>query len=284
MTATADELKFLCSDRTSTSGVDVCGTGIATSKIFLIDYREPWPSDINLTDLWEETKGIRSEQFFRRSRYLLTKPKSETTRLQCFIRNGNATEQRNITLNEGETYSDGLRRLENTDSTQYNGPSTLLICGHDARDKCCGTKGSALAAELSDTDIQIEVVSHTAGHRFAPTMIDMPTGDSWAFVDVGLAQRVANSKATTADYQRNFRGWWGAKAGAEQMAIRHLRTHSSEPITEITNDENITVTTADGTQHVYSVSEVGKEAIPQCEVEDGGTLKYRKLYSVEPVS
>ncbi len=275
---------FLCSDTTQTSKVDVCGTGIATSKIFLLDLPTPWPTDINETHLWDETTEVRSQDYFRRSRYLLTKPINKVLRLRVFIRDGAQALSAQTQLGEDETYSQGLKRLEAIKPTAYQGQNTLLICGHSARDKCCGTKGVSLADEATEAGLLVETVSHTAGHRFAPTLIDMPTGNSWAFVDLDLAKRIAKGETTDDDYQNNYRGWWGAKAGAQQLAVRDHKMKSDESILEVTTDEEVVIQTESGSQYRYCVSEAGIEEIPQCEVINGGKLKFRKLYSVAPVS
>ena len=134
---------------------------------------------------------------------------------------------------------------------------------------------------MAAADIATEVVSHTAGHRFAPTLIEMPAGNSWAFVDLELAKRIANHQIQADDYKVNYRGWWGAKAGAEQIAVREFKLHNNDDIAQVIKDETITIETISGSKFSYSFTESGQETIPQCQIEDGGTLKFRKLYSVE---
>lgn len=60
----------------------------------------------------------------------------------------------------------------------------LLVCTHGSRDTCCGTFGypvydwlNAHASEIPG--LRIWRTSHTGGHRFAPTAIDLPSGRTW---------------------------------------------------------------------------------------------------------
>ena len=58
----------------------------------------------------------------------------------------------------------------------------ILVCTHGRHDKCCAKFGQELVNNLrnhlKDQQENIEVFdsSHLGGHRFAPTMIDFPSG------------------------------------------------------------------------------------------------------------
>ncbi len=56
----------------------------------------------------------------------------------------------------------------------------VLVCTHEARDICCGQRGPALLASLPPTEASLWRASHLGGHRFAPTMVDFPSGMAWA--------------------------------------------------------------------------------------------------------
>lgn len=60
----------------------------------------------------------------------------------------------------------------------------LLVCTHGSVDSCCGTYGYPLYEQLrerlgSDPATRAWRVSSFGGHRFAPTLIDLPDGRYW---------------------------------------------------------------------------------------------------------
>lgn len=68
----------------------------------------------------------------------------------------------------------------------------IFICGHMAKDYCCGTFGDALyqatkqfLLDHKDEYSQVRVwqTSHLKGHKFAPTVIDFPEGRFWAHMN-----------------------------------------------------------------------------------------------------
>ena len=61
----------------------------------------------------------------------------------------------------------------------------IFICTHGRHDKCCAKFGQELVDKIryhvskQKTDVEIWESSHLGGHRFAPTMIDFPTGRAY---------------------------------------------------------------------------------------------------------
>ena len=78
----------------------------------------------------------------------------------------------------------------------------VLVCTHGQRDTCCGSKGTRLFAELTESPLgaaQLPVrlwrTSHTGGHRFAPSAIAFPSGTMWAYSDSALLRAVVGAGA-----------------------------------------------------------------------------------------
>jgi len=72
----------------------------------------------------------------------------------------------------------------------------LLVCTHGARDACCGKFGYPLYRELAalaaaqatdSASVRIRRCSHLGGHRFAPTLLDLPSGRMFGRVDIADA-------------------------------------------------------------------------------------------------
>jgi hypothetical protein len=67
----------------------------------------------------------------------------------------------------------------------------LLVCTNGRRDVCCAVRGRPLAAAAAHAAPgRVWEVSHTGGHRFAPTAVLLPWGQTYARVDEAAAARV----------------------------------------------------------------------------------------------
>lgn len=84
-----------------------------------------------------------------------------------------------------------------------SGQRDVLVCTHGARDACCGRFGYPLYRELSGLALQAGVAggplagpvrvwrsSHLGGHRFAPTLLDLPSGRMFGRMAAGDAASV----------------------------------------------------------------------------------------------
>ena len=74
---------------------------------------------------------------------------------------------------------------------------TLLVCTNGRRDVCCAVRGRPLAAHAARlAPGRVWEVSHTGGHRFAPTAVLLPWGQTLARLDDHGAERVLAASAT----------------------------------------------------------------------------------------
>jgi Sucrase/ferredoxin-like len=60
-----------------------------------------------------------------------------------------------------------------------SGDPVLLVCTNGRRDLCCALRGREAAAELTDLGHEVWESSHLGGHRFSPTVLQLP--DGWLF-------------------------------------------------------------------------------------------------------
>lgn len=96
------------------------------------------------------------------------------------------------TLAEGdpEAIGAGLDWLEPVDG------GVLLVCANAKRDLCCALRGRPIALELErDHPGRVWECTHTGGHRFAPTGVVLPSGQSVA----RLTPEVAEAALAAAD-------------------------------------------------------------------------------------
>lgn len=99
----------------------------------------------------------------------------------------------------------------------------LLVCTNAKRDVCCAVKGRpvALGAAAVHPD-QVWEVTHTSGHRFAPTAVLLPAGTLHGRLDVasaGQVLRAAERGATVIEGSRG-RSTWPAAAQAAELSVR----------------------------------------------------------------
>jgi hypothetical protein len=72
------------------------------------------------------------------------------------------------------------------------GPQRLaLVCTNGKRDQCCALRGRPVATAIAGaTDWDTWECSHLGGHRFAATMLLLPTGDMFGWLDPESALEV----------------------------------------------------------------------------------------------
>ncbi len=130
---------------------------------------------------------------------------------------------------------DSLDELLALDLTRMDGPApgigteltepAVLVCAHGKRDQCCARFGRPIAAYLGAKFPEaVWECSHTGGHRFAPSMIVLPTGYTYGRLDS------VRSEAVVADAMRGIvsvdglrgRSAYQPAGQAAEVAIRQV--------------------------------------------------------------
>jgi len=95
---------------------------------------------------------------------------------------------------------------------QATGPQRLaLVCTNGKRDQCCAINGRPVAEALATTGWDTWECSHLGGHRFAATVLLLPTGDMFGRLDPKSALEVV----------RRF--------DAGQLMLSHHRGRAGQP-------------------------------------------------------
>lgn len=101
----------------------------------------------------------------------------------------------------------------------------LLVCTNGRRDVCCAVKGRAVALEaVAALPGRIWEVTHTSGHRFAPTAVLLPAGILHGRLDAEAAVELleaADDGLTLLPGSRG-RSTWPAPAQAAELAVREI--------------------------------------------------------------
>ncbi len=98
----------------------------------------------------------------------------------------------------------------------------LLVCAHASRDDCCGRGGPPVYKALreaigDDGDVRVWRSSHLGGHRFAPTMLDLPSARLWGRVDETSALAVLARSAAPSSLSDCYRGWASLPAPLQML-------------------------------------------------------------------
>lgn len=101
--------------------------------------------------------------------------------------------------------------------------SHLLVCTNGTRDLCCAAKGRPLALGVADVlPDQVWEVTHTGGHRFAPTAALVPAGTLHGRLDVPAATAVLRASERGETVLAGHRGRTALEPAA-QVADLYVR-------------------------------------------------------------
>ena len=114
---------------------------------------------------------------------------------------------------------------------EYESMRDILVCTHGNRDRCCGSIAVPLYNRLRNehrkspdrvNSIRIWRTSHTGGHRFAPTVIDLPQARYWAYVDNLTIDTIIYKSGSITKLNKSYRGCALVSSVQEQNAEKEL--------------------------------------------------------------
>ncbi|GIU84678.1 MAG: hypothetical protein KatS3mg008_1453 [Acidimicrobiales bacterium] len=168
-----------------------------------------------------------------------------------------------------------------------------LVCTHGSRDVCCGSKGARVASEMLD-DPRILRTSHLGGHRFAPTVLVLPEGTLWAWMDAQTVRRVLDRRGDPRDVVHHLRGCTALTPPQVQAVdVALFSAHGWSWLDwdrrgEMLDEERVRfeARSPDGRVHAWTakVSRSRSLPVPVCPVgEDpaGGATKFEDEFEVE---
>lgn len=211
----------LCADFARDQRIDPRGSGLTPEVVVLVEVPEPWPKPVRVHPDLVELCRI-SADHHERVRLLAAVPHDPDRRRVIAFRPAPGGMTR-AECELGDDAASGLRdvlAVEPRPIAVGSGPRTVLVCTQGSHDVCCGVRGVELAdwAEAELPELELFRVSHTGGHRFAPTAMTLPDGRMWAFLDEPLLAGIVSQSVPAADAAAHSRGWWGARGGPAQVA------------------------------------------------------------------
>ena len=104
----------------------------------------------------------------------------------------------------------------------------LLVCTHGSHDRCCARYGkpfycaaNKLVKNLELENVRVWQTSHFGGHRFAPTVIDFPSGRYYGGIDLFSLGMMLQRSTNCAFFKSIYRGW-GVLPNAVQVLEQEL--------------------------------------------------------------
>lgn len=203
----------LCSELSERRGLPLIGSAGCYDAILAFELETPWTARLvgsRASDAALDAAIERIGREARAVRLLALEPEATAegrVRVLWFSRGAGAFrsyERREFLVARGELASvvEGLALAGVAPDPECSaGPAArdLLVCTHGARDACCGKFGYPLYRELvarvaaqatEGSDVRIRRCSHLGGHRFAPTLLDLPSGRMFGRMNAGDAAAV----------------------------------------------------------------------------------------------
>ena len=223
-------MELRCAAWARTEGVDPIGTAGSYAGFLCVEWRRPWPRDLNEV---EALAPLVAETTRRRFRLQGLRPVDGGTvaRVVLYQSPGEgftAYRHTETKCAPDEVVDAAVDLLEAGDAN--TGVATpagdVLVCIHGRRDVCCGSQGTALMASVGaggddlGPGVRLWATTHTGGHRFAPNAILLPEGTVWGFLDAAKLRRVVGREGPVADLLPHYRGCAGLGSPALQALER----------------------------------------------------------------
>ena len=102
----------------------------------------------------------------------------------------------------------------------------LMVCTHGNFDVACARFGYPIYRQLRDRyacaeQLRVWRVSHFGGHQFAPTLIDLPTGQCWGHLEPKVLDSLIYRQGSVTALRPFYRGWAGLTK-FEQIVEREI--------------------------------------------------------------
>ncbi len=236
---------FFCADNSRLAAEDIIGSASNHQTYILVECPPPWKSDTfsskwvpnNLKELVAEVKRARLPIRFLLIANNESHKKDETT-LLVYQRQGGITNRlirQEWQLKNIEKVAPFVRKWLRSRHKDYelqtNGNRDILVCTHGNHDKCCARYGNPFyfhatntVAELNLDHVRLWKSSHFGGHRFAPTMIDLPEGRYYGRLNQESFHSILTRSGDIQQMNGIYRGW-GILPGAMQVLERELMLH-----------------------------------------------------------
>ena len=229
------DVSVRCADFSRQIRLDPGGTAFAVDEIIVADVPLPWPKPIFAGDGLTAVPALveRARDHGRRVRVLGAVPVEHGDGRVVVHSRGYVGDPRFGRVEHRVAPDlvpelleallvDGLGSVPETEAEVDTFAAEVLVCTQGSHDLCCGSIGTrfALDIEAARPDVLVRRVSHTGGHRFAPTGVTLPDGRMWGMLDIDQMLGILDRSVRPSSVADRCRGWTGAAMGPAQVAER----------------------------------------------------------------
>jgi hypothetical protein len=243
-----------CALVSRTVGEDPVGTATPYHQFLLVELPLPWPKDITTAPAFPpglyEVLGEASK-LPRKVRFLFVAPDPGysvpgRTRVLSFRRPA-VDRWTQLVRDEFLVPPDDVvplaRELLHGPAPAFDacrvaesGVRDLLVCTHGSTDVACGQFGNPLYrslrsdfAPVSAGKLRVWRASHLGGHRFAPTVLDLPEARYWAHLAPAHLEPLVRRTGSFEPFGLHYRGWGALDTPWEQAAEREVLVREGWP-------------------------------------------------------
>jgi len=193
----AEPVLPLCSQAARSSGDDPAGTATAFSSFLLLHHRHAWSAnaaeDAVARLAPEATAAVNATPGLRAFAIRNVQPRSATEFPAAFggVVGPDGHLLRWARRPEREQLQELLPHSEAAQRSNQQQP-LFGVCTNGRRDRCCAIVGRGIALGLhADLGDRVVEISHLGGHRYAGTMLVLPWGYAYGFLDLARASAIA---------------------------------------------------------------------------------------------
>lgn len=216
-----------CSAWAAAHEVDPIGTAGSYRGYLLVEWPQPWPRDVSEIEALGELGSSAKEVGYRIQLLVPAPERGEARVIHYRWSDQEGRYQGHEAPADGDPVSVASAFLAGgcPAGTSSVNSIDLLICCHGRRDRCCGSAGTTLAANLDGPNtlppgVRLWRTSHTGGHRFAPTAIILPEGTCWGYLDTQVVGAVLARSDNPVAVLPHYRGCTGLTRPAGQAIER----------------------------------------------------------------
>lgn len=238
----------LCSEVSKANGEDPIGSAGTYDHFLFVEMPEPWSKNFvyehpQLGVIHKMAKALRQEQGIS-ARVMAIAPDYDPNPSQPRVLHYRRPtghfarfEKQEFLIPQKEIVSLAIALLKQPDQvSQFNAYRQetgaireMILCTHGSYDLVCGRFGYPIYRKLrndyvtcpSPLPLRVWRCSHIGGHQFAPTLLDLPSGQYWGHLEPEILAWLVHRTGSVAALRRFYRGWAGL-GWAEQIAEREI--------------------------------------------------------------
>ncbi len=283
-----------CSVFAAEIDVEPAGTAISAHCVILVDTPLPWPKPVFEHPHLNGVDGKITWADGRNVKVLASTPGfAEPLHAYAFAQTPTGTAAAKLPLEDLSAVEAVERFCSVADPRDAPGAeeistNAVLVCTQGSHDICCGSEGTRLADNIA-ADYHLAAfavfrVSHTGGHRFAPTAMTFPDGRMWAFVNVDDLSIAVNRTEKPALVAAKCRGSWEAsnpRFQAAEVAVLAEHGWPDGPADFLELNDDVVQVRRDGWSHDVRVTVAREVPTIRCRAAGGLPAKPSKEYRSE---